>query len=120
MFPLEWFLFFSWKRILPSISISYCGGCNEGYSRTAFVSKLLERLNQLPGEPLQIVPADEPANMQLLVCGCMAMCLAHRQPQSPASVCHIVAPDHLDYAYCPQDEIIEKLAHEFTRIKNIA
>lgn len=99
---------------MKTISIVYCGGCNEAYGRVDMVKEIISRLSGLPGGPLVQVAAGEPCDMALIVCGCMAVCTGYRKAESKGRVTHVLGPNYLDAAEMPQEEIIERIVCEFT------
>ena len=96
-----------------TLSVTFCGGCNEAYDRSAFVRGLLNKVSTLPDAP-QIVHRDEEADVALLVCGCHALCIAEREDCGHARLKrHIIGPDSLDYLTIPFSKIEEQLVEEF-------
>ncbi len=95
-----------------TLSITFCGGCNEAYERSAFVRDLLGELAGIPGSP-KLVHRDEEADVALLVCGCHALCIAEREDCGLARLKrHIIGPDSLDYLHMPLAEVRQRLLHE--------
>ena len=100
-----------------SLSITFCGGCNEAYDRAGFVRELLAAINQLPTSPV-LVPRDEEADVALLVCGCHALCIAEREDCGKARERrHILGPDSLDYLPLSLSEARGKILQNFAEQK---
>jgi hypothetical protein len=101
---------------LDSISIIYCGGCNEAFDRVALVGALWRRIEEMVGQAPRLAEAGEAPAVQLVVCGCMAMCMAYKQKESQARVCHLIGPGYLNFIETPPAAIVEKIAREFAQM----
>lgn len=97
-----------------TLSVTFCGGCNEAYDRSAFVRQLMEDLRQLPVPP-DTVHRDEEADIALLVCGCHALCIAEREDCGHARMKrHILGPGTLDYLDMSLPEAKRRLLEDWT------
>jgi hypothetical protein len=107
---------------MPSIAVRYCGGCNPAYQRVALVEQIKKEL-AARGQDILWLPPGQAADVLLMVCGCMAMCIAAEINASPAPVTYLIGPDHLNYASCPQPRIVrlvvESICQRFAKIVNL-
>ena len=105
---------------VKTLSITFCGGCNEAYERSAFVRDLLAELAAIPEGP-QIIHIDEEADVALLICGCHALCIAEREDCGIARLKrHVIGPDSLDYLSMPLTEVKQRLLEEFRAVSGAA
>lgn len=103
---------------VKTLSVTFCGGCNEAYERSAFVRDLLNELSAIPGSP-QLVHRDEEADIALLICGCHALCIAEREDCGHARLKrHIIGPDSLDYLHMPLTEVKNRLLAELRTLSD--
>ncbi len=98
---------------IETFSITFCGGCNAAYDRSAFVRELLSGVKAIPGGP-RLVAKEVESDVALLVCGCHALCLAERNDCGFARIKrHIIGFESLDYLHMPLEEVKEQLLEEF-------
>ena len=103
---------------VKTFSVTFCGGCNEAYERSAFVRDLLAEFSSIPGSP-QRGHRDEEADIALLICGCHALCIAEREDCGRARLKrHVVGPDSLDYLHMPLSEVKQRLVDEFRTLSD--
>jgi hypothetical protein len=74
-------------------------------------------MEELVGQAPQPVGAEVAADMQLLICGCVTMCMAYKQKNSNARVCHLIGPGYLNFIETPPAAIVEKVAREFAQLQ---
>lgn len=104
---------------IKTISVSYCGGCNEACPRSEFVRELLAETAKIPDGP-KVIHKDDEADAALLICGCHALCIAERPDCGLHRYKHhVIGPNILDYLAMPMDEVKAKLLDEFRNIVEI-
>jgi hypothetical protein len=72
--------------------------------------------SSLLGRNVSWLPPGQAADMTLVVCGCMAMCLAAEIGAALSPETHLLGPDHLDYAFCPQPDLVRQVAEYIARL----
>ena len=98
--------------MIHSLSISYCGGCNAGYDRVAFVEQVLEKARQAGIEPT-MVNQEEAADMAIVMAGCQALCVADREDMGGKTARRfVIGPDTLNAQKMPMDAIVDTLVKE--------
>lgn len=60
---------------MPSLHVTYCGGCRSGYDRVAWFRKVLSAMRALDGSVV-LTDDEAQADIRLAVCGCPAQCVA--------------------------------------------
>lgn len=95
------------------LNISYCGGCNPLYERSAFVKRFIARLREQWEEPFEVVYGrDKPADIGVVVAGCMVCCPDREEKPLPVQKEFLVGPGMLNYRSIPEAELIEELVGE--------
>lgn len=95
------------------LNISYCGGCNPLYERSAFVKKFLARLRERFPGPVEVVYGrDKPADIGVVIAGCTVCCPDREEKPLPVLKEFLIGPALLNYKSMPENELIEQLVAE--------